>query len=156
MEELRRTRMPFSRVMLEPHLTNGGFVPVRKKGSAADSGTRTRGQQSLRIVSRLKGAYRVDCTPFHLSNISLTSSVEDVITFCRLKRVTITGCYAIRTRRWGTQSMTIFVESSDADLVLSDDFWPHLVHCRRWMKTPPRGPRGSEVQRSDSPAEQWW
>ena len=77
---------------------NGGFVPVRKKGSAAASGTRTRGQQSLRIASRPKGADRVDCTPFHLSNISLTSSVEDVITFCRLKRVTVTGCYAIRTR----------------------------------------------------------
>ena len=84
-----RGRVGAASVISDQSEDNGGFVPVRKKGSAAAAGIRTRGQQSLRIVSRLKGAYRVDCTPFHLSNISLTSSVEDVITFCRLKRVTI-------------------------------------------------------------------
>ena len=51
-----------------------------------------------KVASRLKGAERIACTPYHLSGVSPVSSEDDVVTFCRLKNVTVTGCYPIQTR----------------------------------------------------------
>ena len=89
---------------------------------------------------------RVACKPFHLSGVSPTSTVEDVVTFCRLKRVNITGCYPVHTRVWGTQSMKVFVERSAEEVILSKDFWPEHVSCRKWLKNPKFGSHGPSVR----------
>ena len=74
-----------------------GFVfPKRKRSTGKKDAV-------YKVASRLKGAERIACTPYHLSGVSPVSSEDDVVTFCRLKSVTVTGCYRIRTRKWGTQ-----------------------------------------------------
>ena len=97
------------------------------------------------IASALKGARKVSCKPFYIAGISPESSAEDVLTHCRLKNVTVTGCYPIRTRQWGTQVMKLFAEASA--VFLGDDFWPDLVRCRPWLKDPPSG-SGAGLTRS--------
>ena len=79
------------------------------------------------------------CKPFHLSGISLESSVENinVLTYCRLKKVTLTSWFPIRTRRRGTQSMKLFAEAVAGNVLLGDGFWPDFVRCRSWLKDPP-------------------
>ena len=120
-----------------------GFVPFtkrRKQQAAKSASARTSSRaQSLKVASRLKGAVRVKCTPFHLSGVSPSSSMEDVITFCRLKGVLVAGCYSIRTRVWGTQSMKLFAESGAEETILGAGFWPEHVNCRKWAKNPPKG-----------------
>ena len=81
----------------------------------------------------------MSCKPFYIAGISPESSAEDVLTHCRLKNVTVTGCYPIRTRQWGTQVMKLFAEASAEEVILGDDFWPDLVWCRPWLKDPPSG-----------------
>ena len=55
--------------------------------------------------------------------------------------VTVTGCYFIRTRIWGTQSEKVYVDDSSMETVLRESFWPDLVECRRWETTPPANKR---------------
>ena len=111
----------------EDHTGNDdGFLPARKKHGR------------LRVASRLKGAKSVKCKAFHLAGISPDSAVEDVITHCRLKGVAATGCYPVRTRAWGTQSMKLFVDAAAEASVLQEDFWPAHVRCTLWLKKPPQ------------------
>ena len=48
--------------------------------------------------SGLRGAERLRCKAFHLSRVSLESTPEDVIAFCRRAQVTVTGCYKLRSK----------------------------------------------------------
>ena len=91
--------------------------------------------------SGLYGSARVSSKPLHLSHLGPDCNVADVVRYCREKRVIVTGCYFIRTRIWGTQSAKVFVDDASLEAVLSEDFWPNLVECRRWTATPPSHPR---------------
>ena len=88
----------------------------------------------------LKGAVRIHCLPFHLSGISLDSGADDVISHCLDRNVSITGCYLIRSRVWGTQSAKIFVDKNCKERVLEEGFWPDHPRCRVWEPDPPTRP----------------
>ena len=123
-----------------------GFVHVRrnrKRNTTKPADGLGSRQPSCKIASRLEGAKRIKYTPFHLSRVSPSSTVEDVVTHCRLKGITVTDCYPIHTRVWGTQSMKFFTESAAVETILKESFWPDVI-CRKWMKNPPRGPGVSQ------------
>ena len=87
------------------------------------------------------GPRRVSSKPLHLSHLGPDCNPADVICFCKERRVTVTGCFFIRTRIWGTQSAKAYVDDSSLETVLRESFWPNLVECRRWETTPPANKR---------------
>ena len=91
--------------------------------------------------SGLHGSRRVSSKPLHLSHLGPDCNPADVIRYCKERRVTVTGCYFIRTRIWGTQSAKVYVDDSSLETVLHQRFWPNLVECRRWETTPPANKR---------------
>ena len=103
-----------------PH--SGGWIPARTRRLRSNS-SQTKG---------LVGAHRVKCTPCHLRGLSLDSTVQDVLAYCKKKNVVATGCYLVRSRVWGTLSAKVFVSSNDLDKVLEVSFWPDLIKCRKW------------------------
>jgi len=108
----------------------GGFTRVEPR-------RRGRVETPVKSAGSLSGAPRLKCKPFHLSFISLESTAEDVRKYCKSRNVLLTGCYSVKTKRWGTQSMKIYADSTVEAKILSDEFWPELVRCRAWTKEPP-------------------
>lgn len=93
--------------------------------------------QPRRIVG-LKGAEKTSIRPYHLSGISLDCTAEDVISFCRNRRVVATGCFILRPRvRHATLSAKIFMDSSTEEQFLNQNFWPSFINCRPWSRLPP-------------------
>ena len=85
----------------------------------------------------LSGAQRVRTSKFHLRGISLDCSAESIISYCRQRKVLVTGCYLIRSTVWGTQSAKLFVSEACSQTILNDGFWPKFVSCRQWLREPP-------------------
>ena len=91
-----------------------------------------------RKPGNLLGAKRVKCTPCHLRVVSLESTAEQIVAYCR--EVLVTGCHFIRTRVWGTQSAKIFVGSDCLESVTASSFWPEFIKFRKWESVATPGP----------------
>ena len=113
---------------------------VQERSRPAQSGA-SRGDNQQPRSHGLHGAPSAQCSALHLSHTSLESKVEDVLTHCRQRRVSVAGCFFIRSRNWGTQSAKIFVADSFGEDVRKEGFWPEMIECRRWESTPPRRSR---------------
>ncbi len=117
----------FQAADVKQHTLSGGPDPSRSHIHKNDNG-----------ANRLCGAQRVSTKPFHLAGISLECTVSDVVSYCRQRRVVITGCYMIRTRMWGTQSAKIFVSDNCSASIMKVGSWPEFVRCRLWECDPPK------------------
>ena len=93
-----------------------------------------------RKPGNLLGAKCVKRTPCHLRGVSLESTAEQIVAYCRERKVLVTGCHFIRTRVWGTQSAKIFVGSDCLESVTASSFWPEFIKCRKWESVAPPGP----------------
>ena len=131
--------------------TADGFTRVVRRKRSRGTGGRVpvSSQQASRSASTgLRGAERVRCKAFHLARVSLESTPQDVIAFCRKARVTVTGCYILRSRVWGTQSFKVYIDEACEQQVLGETFWPAHLRCRLWEREPPR----SNVERGKDDA----
>ena len=139
------TRMPGT-CHSETTQGDNGWITQRRRGSkrnlATSAASRLTGSRPATSGSSgLYGSRRVSSKPLHLSYLGPDCNPADVIRYCKERRVTVTGCYFIRTRIWGTQSAKVYVDDSSLETVLRDSFWPTLVECRRWETTPPANKR---------------
>lgn len=116
-----------------------GWQLVQRRSRRPGASTETLRTRGGRSHLKLYGSDRVATTTFHLSRIGLDCTPADVLRYCKTRGVVLTGCVFIRTRVWGTQSAKIFVAEKCASEVVTADFWPDLIKCRRWEFTPPRG-----------------
>ena len=131
--------------------TADGFTRVVRRKRSRGTGGRVpvSSQQASRSASTgLRGAERVRCKAFHLARVSLESTPQDVIAFCRKARVTVTGCYILPSRVWGTQSFKVYIDEACEQQVLGETFWPAHLRCRLWEREPPR----SNVERGKDDA----
>ena len=114
---------------------NDGFIAVRKRrrGRVNRSGSRPGDGQSC----ALRGAQRVRAKCFFVSGISCDCSASAIEKYCRDRSVTVTGCYLLRSRAWGTVSAKLFVAEANSDAVVTSSFWPEYVCCRPWERSPP-------------------
>ena len=143
-----RIKIPYSGEESCNEDKDDGFITVERRNKKKHSRwqskpsmpqhTQSTTSQRKNKPQTLKGAERVRTQKFHLAGISPECSPSDVIEYCRKRNVVITGCYFIHTRVWGTQSAKLFVDEMSGGLVLSDNFWPSLVKCRKWEREPPR------------------
>ena len=115
-----------------------GLVPVKSRRARKGNLGKTEVRSRNSAARGLTGAKRAVCKAYHLSNVSPDSSDEDMVAYCRSRGVTVTGCYLIRTRVWGTRSMKVFAESTAETTILHEQFWPEHVCCRLWTTLPPR------------------
>ena len=149
---LERAREGSSYAVVTASGSDGFTTVVRKASSKRKFQKKTSSTKT--IAAPLSGAQRVSCKPFHLSGLSMDTTTDDVLAYVKLKGVTITGCYAISTKVWGTASMKVFIAKSAEPTVLDSNFWPEFVKCREWMKTPPFRPRPRIIREGDNVTSQ--
>ena len=118
-----------------------GFQLIGKNGRPVRHESKVKRSTGIKQRGHLKGAVRVHCMPFHLSGISLESDADDIVSYCRSKKVAITGCYLIRSRIWGTQSAKIYIDKESKKNVLDESFWPTHLKCRVWEPKAPSSKR---------------
>ena len=120
-----------------------GFQLIGKNGRPVRHASKDKRSTGISVKQRghLKGAVRVHCMPFHLSGISLESDADEIVFYCRSKKVAITGCYLIRSRIWGAQSAKIYIDKESKMNVLDESFWPTHLKCRVWEPEAPSSKR---------------
>ena len=133
---------------------NDGFVTVARKSVKRRSLPSNGASTPKLVAAPLTGACRVFCKAFHVSRLSLDTWTDDVLAHIKMKGVTATGCYSIRTKVWGTASMKVFIDKAAEQTVLSADFWPEHVRCCEWLKAPPTGSQKGLSPAATHPANQ--
>ena len=111
---------------------DNGWITQRRRGSkrnfASSAASRLTGSGPATCGSSgLYGSRRVSSKPLHRSHLRPDCNPADVIRYFKERLDTVTGCYFIRTRIWGTQSAKVYVDVSSLETVLRESFWPDLV-----------------------------
>ena len=120
-------------------VTSDGFTQPKRRRPRKPTPSNNLSGKRVTGNATLRGAQRVSASPFHLAGISLESTAEDIVSYCRTRNVSVTGCYLVRSRVWGTQSAKLFAATSSADKILDSNFWPEHMRCRKWDNYPPTG-----------------
>ena len=117
--------------------TSDGFTQPKRRKPRKPTPSNSLAGKRVSGNATLRGAQRVSASPFHLAGISLDSTADDIVSYCRTRSVSVTGCSLVRSRVWGTQSAKLFVATSSTDKILDESFWPEHIRCRKWDKHPP-------------------
>ena len=87
---------------------------------------------TLRSTKPLQGAARIKLKIFFVGGLATTTTAEDILENCRLQDVNAVRCPMLRSKRFGTQAarLTLAIAESDAEKIMSVNFWPNLVSVR--------------------------
>ena len=70
---------------------------------------------------------------FFVGGLATTTTAEDILEHCRLQDMHAVRCRMLRSKRFGTQAARLTLAESDAEKIMSVNFWPNLVSVRDWI-----------------------
>ena len=88
---------------------------------------------TLRSTKPLQGATRIKHKVFFVGGFATTTTAGDILEHCRLQDVHAVRCRKLRSKRFGTQAARLTLAESDAEKIMSVNFWPNLVSVRDWI-----------------------
>ena len=72
---------------------------------------------------------------YYLRGISPECTAVDIQRYCDQRRIRVSSCRILQTRRFGTNAARLSVAQIDAEKegIMSEDFWPEHITIRPWV-----------------------
>ena len=121
--------------------TDGDDLRENPWRTAAKKGKEKSFSESLRSPPRtseakqLRGSGQIRRAVYYLRGISPECTAVDIQRYCDQRRIRVSSCRILPTRRFGTNAARLSVAQIDAEKegIMSEDFWPEHITIRPWV-----------------------
>ena len=109
--------------------------------TAAKKGEERSFSESLKVPPRtseakqLRGSGQIRRAVYYLRGISPECTAVDIQRYCDQRRIRVSSCRILQTRRFGTNVARLSVAQIDAEKegMMSENFWPEHITIRPWV-----------------------
>ena len=106
-----------------------------KKGKEKSFSESLRAPPRTSEAKQLRGSGQIRRAVYYLRGISPECTAVDIQRYCDQRRIRVSSCRILQTRRFGTNAARLSVAQIDAEKegMMSEDFWPEHITIRPWV-----------------------